>query len=62
MPIVQWHSGVLDENSDAARANDEEDIQNVELPPAVLSRRDALVPEDRKVIERSDSASDANSR
>ncbi|KRY66070.1 Pleckstrin homology domain-containing family G member 7 [Trichinella pseudospiralis] len=61
MPIVQWHSGVLDENSDAARANDEEDIQNVELPPAVLSRRDALVPEDRKVIERSDSASDANS-
>ncbi|KRZ50565.1 Pleckstrin homology domain-containing family G member 7 [Trichinella nativa] len=60
MPIVQWHSGVLDETSDGAHANDEEDIQNVELPPAVLSRRDALVPEDRKVIERSDSASDAN--
>ncbi|KRY36975.1 Pleckstrin homology domain-containing family G member 7 [Trichinella spiralis] len=48
MPIVQWHSGVLDETSDGAHANDEEDIQNVELPPAVLSRRDALVPEDRK--------------
>ncbi|XP_003371277.1 N-acetylgalactosamine kinase [Trichinella spiralis] len=50
MPIVQWHSGVLDETSDGAHANDEEDIQNVELPPAVLSRRDALVPEDRKLL------------
>ncbi|KHJ48722.1 hypothetical protein D918_01026 [Trichuris suis] len=59
MSIGQWQSGLSEDVSELPKAIDEEEIATADLPPTALSRRDALVPNERKVIDHNASTSDA---
>uniref|UniRef100_A0A5S6QFA4 DH domain-containing protein n=1 Tax=Trichuris muris TaxID=70415 RepID=A0A5S6QFA4_TRIMR len=59
MSIAQWQSGLSDDMSELPKAIDDEEIATADLPPTALSRRDALVPNERKVIDHNASTPDA---